>query len=281
MGTEVLRAGFACPDSREKAQMLTATAKSGRKQMSDSVFRRWLMRRRFRHLRPVVIGGCGRSGTSLLLSILSSHPGVTAIPHETQLLCPGAYWPSDGRVSPPDVGGLFRELSQLPVSAVSVAWCEKTPRNVQNFGAIIDVFGGSARLIHIVRDGRDVVLSRHPRSPEEFWVSPERWTADVRAGLQFQSHPQVLTLHYEDLVTDLRNSCQTLCRFLHLEYDDRLERYPQFARMVESDAWFGSARPVDVSSIGSWKRRENATRVQQLLDCPDALPLLKELGYAD
>ena len=261
--------------------MLITAVNSEQRQLSGSVLRRWLRRRRLRHLRPVVIGGCGRSGTSLLLSILSSHPRMTAIPHETQLLCPGAYWPPGGGISPPDVEGLNETLSRIAISAASVSWCEKTPRNVLNFGAIIDVLGGSARLIHIVRDGRDVVLSRHPRDPEGFWVAPERWTGDVRAGLQFQSHPQVLTLHYEDLVTDLRNSCQTLCRFLRLDYDDRLEHYPQFARVVESDAWFGPARPVDASSIGRWKLPENAARVQQLLEYPGAVPLLKELGYAD
>ena len=40
---------------------------------------------------PLIIGGCGRSGTTLLLSVLSAHPKVLAIPHETEAFCPGAY----------------------------------------------------------------------------------------------------------------------------------------------------------------------------------------------
>ncbi len=34
---------------------------------------------------PIIIGGCGRSGTTLLLSILGSHPNIQAIKDETGL----------------------------------------------------------------------------------------------------------------------------------------------------------------------------------------------------
>ncbi len=37
---------------------------------------------------PILIGGCGRSGTTLLTSILSSHPKIALIPHETGIFCP-------------------------------------------------------------------------------------------------------------------------------------------------------------------------------------------------
>jgi len=54
----------------------------------------WLFDRKLsRTRRPIVIGGCARSGTSLLLSLLSCHPQIIAIPVETQTLCPTAYYP--------------------------------------------------------------------------------------------------------------------------------------------------------------------------------------------
>ena len=42
-----------------------------------------------------MIGGCARSGTTLLLSMLSCHPRLLAIPNETMSLCPTAYELSD------------------------------------------------------------------------------------------------------------------------------------------------------------------------------------------
>lgn len=240
-----------------------------------------MMHRRIRRLRPIVIGGCARSGTTLLLSILSSHRDIAAIPHETQLLCPGAYWPTTGSIASPNIEKLNSELTKPDFPATTLAWCEKTPRNVYNFEAIIDDLGDSARLIHLVRDGRDVVLSRHPEAPDQYWVSPDRWLNDVRAGLRLRHHPQVLTIRYEDLVTDLPHSCRILCEFLGLDLDERCEQYPQFALVSKSNAWFEPACRVHTSSIGRWKLQQNAVRVQQLLDHPDAAALLKELGYGE
>lgn len=240
---------------------------------------RWIVRRRIRQLRPIVIGGCARSGTTLLLSLLSSHRQIVAIPYETQSLCPGAYWPPEGEISQPDVEKLYREVSEIGFSKTSVAWCEKTPRNVSNFEAILASLGSSARLIHIVRDGRDVVLSTHPQNPTGYWVSPERWLSDVRAGLAFRDHPQVLTIRYEDLVTDLQGSSGLLCEFLSLKCDDQLEKYPRFASVLSSSAWFRNAHEVSTEPIGQWKLPVNAARVQEFQDTPGATTLLKELGY--
>ncbi len=240
---------------------------------------RWCVRRRIRQLRPIVIGGCARSGTTLLLSLLSSHGQIAAVPFETQLLCPGAYWPPKGEISRPDIEKLYGDVSEIGSFGTCLAWCEKTPRNVLNFEAILTSLGSRARLIHIVRDGRDVVLSRHPQNAAEYWVSPERWLSDVRAGLAFRAHPQVLTIRYEDLVSDLPEWSRRLCEFLSLERDDRLEKYPRFASVVSSNAWFGKARAVSAESIGRWKQPTNAARVQEFLDTPGATILLKELDY--
>ena len=241
--------------------------------------RHWLQRRTIRRLRPVVIGGCARSGTSLLLSVLSAHPRLVAIPYETQLLCPGAYWPPAGGIAVPDVDRLYDLLSGLHRPRGCRAWCEKTPRNVLNFEAILETFGRRARLVHIVRDGRDVVLSRHPKKPDDFWVSPERWVGDVQAGLLWREHPQVLTVRYEDLVEDLQSTIHRLCEFLSLEHDARLLDYPRHAQVRESDSWFEPARPLSAKSIGRWRLSENAVRVQQLLEEPGAIRLLGEFGY--
>ena len=144
----------------------------------------------------MVIGGCARSGTTLLLSALSCHRDLCAIPDETQLLCPGAYWPQGGRIADPDLRGLRRVLVAGPRWRTCRAWVEKTPRNVHNLERIFSSLGRDTKFLHMVRDGRDVTVSRHPQDPSEFWVEPERWVSDVTAGLAWGDHPGVLRIRY-------------------------------------------------------------------------------------
>ena len=244
--------------------------------------RRWLLRNAIRRLRPIVIGGCARSGTSLLLSVLSSHKRILAIPGETQLLCPGAYWPPAGGIAKPDLEALYERLTELDLSAGCQAWCEKTPRNVHNIELILETLGPETWFLNIIRDGRDVVLSRHPKKPDGYWVSPDRWINDVRAGLSWREHPQILTIRYEDLVESLGQTTRSLCNLMSLQYDERILSYPQHARIQDSESWFEAARPLTRTSIGRWRRpasKQDGDRVKQLLDQPGAVELLSECGY--
>jgi hypothetical protein len=73
------------------------------------------------------------------------------------------------------------------------------------------------KFVHLVRDGRDVVLSKHPTYPDEYHVEPERWIRDVREGARFLSDPRVYTLRYEDLILDHDKALRGLCGYLELE----------------------------------------------------------------
>jgi hypothetical protein len=137
---------------------------------------------------PIVIGGCARSGTTLLLSVLSCHSRIFAIESETFALCPKetAAMPRRSQLRLDELAQLL-ERADIPASCWR--WCEKTPKNVRFFGPILEAFGQDIRLIHMVRDGRDVVTSVHPRRPEGFWVRRRRWVKDVASGLAFADHP--------------------------------------------------------------------------------------------
>ena len=100
---------------------------------------------------PVIIGGAPRSGTTILLSVLSAHPHIQAIPHETFAFCPPQN--ASGARSPEDfeLHRVYAPLALSPVKSTATRWAEKTPRNILSFGAILDYFGEDVRLIHIVR----------------------------------------------------------------------------------------------------------------------------------
>ncbi len=235
--------------------------------------------------RPIVIGGCGRSGTTLLLSILSCHPKIFAIDIETVALCPDGYG-ADGLYNrtpnldvPFRLEKIYQYLIDHEIPESCTRWCEKTPRNVLYFGRILQHFGKRVRLIHIVRDGRDVVTSLHPGHVSRFWVTPHRWAMDVAAGHRLENHPQILTIRYEDLVRQYEMTMRRICEFIDEEFDVAFLSYPNFARIKESGAWFNPAQAANDKSIGRWKDPKYKEVIEALLQEPMASELLWHYGY--
>ncbi len=233
---------------------------------------------------PIIIGGCGRSGTTLLQAVLGAHPSVYAIPEETGFFCPGAYL----QPPPPDapIGSLdlfrARFLSAMPES--KARWSEKTPKNIHFFRKILDLFGQDVRLIQVIRDGRDVVLSRHPLDYSRHWVSPERWIESIRAGLPFSDHPQVATVRYEDLVLDFDETMRRLSGFLELPpYDFSHWRG---ATPIRQDRAFHGSVTQDIHSraVRKWEKAlptEDMRSLDAFMENAEAVSLLRQLGYRE
>lgn len=235
--------------------------------------------------RPVVIGGCGRSGTTLLLSLMSCHPKIFAIDIETVALCPDGYG-GDGMFNKtPDLNvplrldKIYQYFYEREIPESCTRWCEKTPRNVFYFERILHHFGADARLIHIVRDGRDVITSIHPGHETKFWVPPERWIMDVAAGRRMEKHPQILTIRYEDLVRQYETTMRRICAFIEEEFVAEFLAYPESARIKESGAWFNPAQTANDKSIGRWRDPKFEATVAALLQEPLAVELLQHYGY--
>lgn len=226
----------------------------------------------------VIIGGCARSGTSLLLSLLSCHPRLYCYPVESQAFCARSYGAPLAEESRAR-SELEHEISKVERRTDIQAWCEKTPKNVMHFSELLVRFGGAARLIHIVRDGRDVVTSVHPRAPDACWVSPERWKNDVEAGLRHAMHDQVLTLRYEDLIRDSERVMRGVCSFIGLDYGPWFRSYPATAKILAADAWPHAAVALHEHSIDRWKKSVWRHQAMKLEADPVARQLLLRLGY--
>ena len=261
-----------------------------------SVDRRWLRRRlwlwratdwaNFRRIdamtrRAILIGGCGRSGTTVLNGLLSCHPEVQTIDIETSAFCPTAYTDDVDLDAEFQLDRLYRRLVRIEIRPSCTRWSEKTPKNVLFAQRALDYLGPGARFIHIVRDGRDVVTSRHRRAPERYWVSPERWIRDVEAVRSLEAHPRVWTVRYEDLVHDLEGELRSLCGFLGLPFDERMLGYPETARVPRSEGWTPRLRPISNSSVGRWREPEHTSVVEALMSDPRAVSLLVHYGYLE
>lgn len=224
---------------------------------------------------PIVIGGCARSGTTLLLSILSCHPRIYAIPEETQLLCHGTF-EKDPICRAPLVRELYWLLERRRPQVTARRWCEKTPRNALCFTQIQAALP-DAKLVHLVRDGRDVCTSRHPGNPADYWVPASRWMRETGAALRCAT---VYHVRYEDLVEHYEQTILDLLNWIGEDWDDHLDDYPAHAMIGNSSAWAHDAIPLHAEQIGRWRRPEHAEALEDFYREPGTRERLIAFGYS-
>lgn len=212
----------------------------------------WIIRaplgpRRSRIRGLVVVGGAARSGTTMLRTILGRHPLIASGPETTVFLrritAPRHLGPRlrrDGAEierwqveSRSQVAFIEQFHRAILTNSRRLIWVEKTPANVFRFGFVARRFP-NAKLVHIIRDGRDAACSlrRQPWAkiartiPRDSPLAARRcgalWAASVRAGIAHRGHPRYCELRYEDLVTDPEATLRRLLTFLDIPWDDRL-----------------------------------------------------------
>lgn len=227
---------------------------------------------------PVIIGGCGRSGTTLLLSMLSAHPSIFAFSDELSIF---NHWEKTkgGQWKPQRLDRMYRYFLTHKIPKDINRWCEKTPYNIRFIDTILNYFNQNVKIIHIIRDGRDVCLSEHPDKPGEYWVDPDRWISDVRKGLEFKNHPQVYTVFYEDLISHYHKHMRQLMSFLDEPFSKEIQQWYIYTKVKENNAWYGSVENLHNHSVGKWRNKKNFQRLRELMAYPGFEELLKELDY--
>jgi hypothetical protein len=170
-------------------------------------------------------------------------------------------------------------------------WIDSTPTNIPHLLRIKRDFP-DARVIHIIRDGRDVALSLHKRG----WSRPLPWDRDkgllaaglywewiVRKGRKLGSmlQPDYLEVGYEDLVNHPAATLKRLSVFLQHDLD--------YARIQEASK--GSVKNPLTSftedldrrkftPVGRWKDEDKFSKKQLVLFENLVGDYLQELGYA-
>ena len=214
--------------------------------------------------RPIVIGGCGRTGTTLLLSILGSLGNIFAIPEETY-----AFYPKPLRL---------QKLISCIEETGGRRWCEKTPKNVQSYQSIHDMFDGNVCIINMIRDGRDVTTSIHPNGKGRYWVDVDRWYNDTLAGIRCNF---VLNVKYEDLVQTPDETIKRICDFIGENFDPSVVDYVGKTNVKENIALFGGAKDINTKSVRKWENAKSkySDRLNEFYSHEKAVELLKFLNY--
>jgi len=227
---------------------------------------------------PIVIGGCARSGTTLLMSVLSAHERIYTFPKEIGAF--NSWQETKHGLYPTRIDRLYRNILTHHIPEEATRFCTKAPSNIRHIPEIMDFFNQKVKFIHIVRDARDVLLSKHPDGEDEFWVKPGRWIKDVSEGLAYQNHPKVHTLKYEDLILDYENTMTKLLDFLELDFTDQIKNWHDNTAVRQSNAIFeNEIKDLHQQSIGKWKKEENQEKVNKIMDYKAIPELLTKLNY--
>lgn len=243
--------------------------------------------------RPIIIGGCGRSGTTLLRVMLDCHAEVMCGPESSiltgdySLRRVASYYDErpmrlavERQILPPRqfVSSFFHRQAR---KAGKSRWAEKTPSNVRHLPRIFGMFP-EAQFVHVIRDGRDVACSLRNHPPGEtnpITVCIARWIVDVHAGLRWRDDPRYTEVYYEDLVDDPERELRRLLGFLDVPWDAAVLRHSERDHDVTRfAAAANAAEPISDASVGRW-RRDLPARELQAVEAV-AADLLSDLGYA-
>jgi hypothetical protein len=226
---------------------------------------------------PFVVG-VGRSGTTLLRLMLDAHP-LLAIGPETQFvpdvlhsadpvasIIGSRTWGDFGldpdelarRAGGKDLAGVLRAFYSLYAeSQGKPRWGEKTPGYVKNMDAIAAVLP-EVRFVHLIRDGRDVALSRRARgmgADKPMAKTATLWRRrieDARDAAR-ELEGRYLELRYEDLVADPEPQLRSVCELIDLDFDAVMLRHHEQAekRLAELG---------DLDAVGDRRARDAGER---------------------
>lgn len=261
------------------------------------------------------IVGCGRSGTTLLKSMLDAHPGVfvpaetfffsgirrrfpggDAAPWEAKLdyIC-SRWWMRDAGLTQsavraqlepgtePDWAALFlATMAALAPGDAYEAVGEKTPAHVADAEELLEFFP-ACKIVQIVRDPRAVLASYRgvKVGTNEAVAVAREWKIAVRAHHALADHDRYLMIRYEDLVTRPDQALALVCQHLGLQFDPAMLDFHQRDRpgyAVEQAHHAATQRPIFQSSIDAWKEKLPARQwaiLEHLLATE-----MPEMGYA-
>ncbi|MCF8075846.1 MAG: sulfotransferase, partial [Desulfotignum sp.] len=251
-----------------------------------------------RQFSPIFIVGAPRSGTTLLAVMLDRHPQI-AIPPETQFFTEFLPWArqqtdletrekkihaalahprlqdtgleydtvfSIFKVHDNTFKGLFRSLLEAYAKYKNAERPgEKSPKHLVHVPDILRYFP-QAKIICLVRDGRDVVLSllmvawAEPGNPRRFGLFCSEWNASARMAqtyLKTLPASRFYLVKYEDILRRPEKTLHEICEFIGEPYLPEMLRPGNNAGAIpewEMGWKENAANELDLKRVQAWQR---------------------------
>ena len=206
--------------------------------------------------------GCGRSGTTMMHLAMACFKNVTLSNSESGVQHPHLRERLGLALRSGTLGGRKHYITKRDSGWTTPGQVDDVIKwtRLENIG-----------ILHLVRDPRDVMLSKHVRSkrPDMPYISPERWYESTLAADQIlgalSDHPRKLTLRYEDIILQPLASQQRLAAAFGLEPSpdalpiDRVK--DNFERLgLQYDGQeitnLNGLRNMDAGTVGQWRKNE-------------------------
>ncbi len=250
------------------------------------------------------IVGVGRSGTTLLMSMLNAHPAITLPPEfhfvnqhiveKPRATLPEAVArlendprfarlgvtldevirPFSHNQSPFSIVNLYRQILKTYAQKQNVSIIgDKAPKYVEHLPILHHIFP-DAKIIHLIRDPRDVYLSR----------TKAAWSATRPDNLQFLAYraqyalgrrlgPQLfgsgyLEIHYEQLLTQPQIELQRICQLIGVPYQPEMLSFSDSAQGIifpDEIAWKQEALgPLLTNNMNKWRQALSPDKIARI-----------------
>lgn len=226
--------------------------------------------------RPIFIVGCPRSGTTMLRLILDAHPNISCGPetgfltewgksidsHWSHLALYGferTYWDQKSA----DFFATFQ--TEYATKRGKQRWAEKTPQYTPHLEYILRLFPDS-QIIHIIRDGRDVMVSHLQRWGYRAALrGMKQWRQYIEitraVGKQLPAE-QYYELRYESLVQAPEQTLRKLMGYLQEPWEDGLLRFmdvphdvqPTYTEHTEAVQGGRGSAAIYTARVGTWEQ---------------------------
>jgi len=206
-------------------------------------------------MQRIHIVGCGpRSGTTLMFELMKASFEIDHFGgHETAIHA----WPEcDANVF------LTKRPMDIMVVEPALRWMP------------------ALHVIYMIRDPRDMCVSKHGSDPDRYWSSLTYWKTYTPFGRRLQGHPRFIAVRYEDLVSSPDAIQDLLMRRLPFLVkrcpfsDFHLVANPSTPALLA----LKGMRPISSACVGSWRQHLPRVAAQIALHGPLTESLI-EYGY--
>lgn len=267
--------------------------------------------------RIIFVGGAPRSGTSMLQSMLDSHPEIFGGPEfdfipaivnlRNQLLASVNSGRIEAFCDNKQVDRSFAKLTEnllLPAaSREEKHWLsEKTPMNILVFKQLLDIFP-EARFVHVVRDPRAVALSmlkvadryrQKEMEPPAIVANPGQVVQTILqytfAGIEASriAPNRVHTIKYEKLLLNTEKVVKDLCTFIGVDWSELMLHPEEQSHISENNLiaddglWSGDRkmyRSPEKWHVDKWKEDLTKQQLEELAEAFRPVDMYRSLGY--
>lgn len=245
-------------------------------------------------MQPIFIGGCDRSGTTMLGSILGNSAGTVTTP-ESQFIIDSLHhnyvslekkinqniinfienhwrfklWEMEIEKIPIKelenltfdmlITKLVESYSQKEHGTTPNYWIDHTPSNMKYALRLLEIFP-KAKFVHIIRDGRGITSSFKSLNwgPSTAKYSSKYWTERVSYGLALEKKfpDKVISVKYEKILASPTEEINRICGFLGLEFSEEMLKDQKFSvPNYTKEQHALVGKPVNTKNIDSWENK--------------------------